>query len=209
MAAAVGGSISFVSRMVESGLYTDSVDIDGETALMKAADANKPECVDVLMSRTNDLRKTTPKGMTALMFAAATDATECIKKLIPAEAKMRDVRGSTALMYAASNGKLEAVRILLEHEGGLLANDGVTALFLAGIQGHLECVKLLYLCEYPVLVRNNFNIVGDLSAHLSGLIEISSREDHNYNEYDGEDYEIDSRILNLSSCIEYLLTQRE
>lgn len=31
--------------------------------------------------------------MTALMFAAATDATECIKKLIPAEAGMRDARG--------------------------------------------------------------------------------------------------------------------
>ncbi|EFO61201.1 Protein 21.1 [Giardia lamblia P15] len=209
MAAATGGSVLFVSKMVDTGLFTDSVDLNGETALMKAADANKPECVEILMLKTNNLRKTTDKGMTALMFAAATDATECIKKLIPAEAGMRDARGSTALMYAASNGKLEAVRMLLEHEGGLLANDGVTALFLAGIQGHLECVKLLYLREYPVLVRNNFNLVGELSTHLSELVEMSSREDLDINEYDNENYEMERLIPNLSSCIEYLLTQRE
>lgn len=195
--------------MVEAGLFTDSIDVNWETALMKAADANRPECVEILMLKTNDLRKTTDKGMTALMFAAATDATECIKKLIPAEAGMRDARGSTALMYAASNGRLEAVRILLEHEGGLLANDGVTALFLAGIQGHLECVKLLYLREYPVLIRNNFNLVGELSAHLSELVEMSSREGPSVNEYDNENYEMERLIPNLSSCIEYLLTQRE
>lgn len=209
MAAAAGGSTLFVSRMVEAGLFTDSIDVNWETALMKAADANRPECVEILMLKTNDLRKTTDKGMTALMFAAATDATECIKKLIPAEAGMRDARGSTALMYAASNGRLEAVRILLEHEGGLLANDGVTALFLAGIQGHLECVKLLYLREYPVLIRNNFNLVGELSAHLSELVEMSSREGPSVNEYDNENYEMERLIPNLSSCIEYLLTQRE
>lgn len=57
MAAAAGGSTLFVSRMVEAGLFTDSIDVNWETALMKAADANRPECVEILMLKTNDLRK--------------------------------------------------------------------------------------------------------------------------------------------------------
>lgn len=226
MAAAVGGSVAFISKMVEAGLYIDSIDCNGETALMKAADANRPACVDILIAKTKDPGKKTPKGVTALMFAAMTGSTECIEKLIPVEVGMCDLRGSTALMYAASNGQLEAVRSLIVHEGGMVANDGTTALFLAGLHGHLECVKLLYPYEYSVVVKNSFNIIRHLSECLFEITRAPHRrqnnnnyEDNENNEnddmdssededgdewYDNEEYD-EGLALNITNCIEYLL----
>lgn len=227
MAAAAGGSVTFVSKMIESNLYINSVDHNGETALMKAADTDKPACIDILIAKTNDPGKKTPKGVTALMFAAMAGSTECIKKLLPLEAKMCDARGSTALMYAASNGQLEAVRVLVEHEGGMVASDGTLALFLAGLQGHLDCVKLLYPYEYSVVVRNNFHIIRHLSECLSAITRAPHRRQNSNdngnngdNEYETEDSDPDNSeeewydsgdydddlALNISNCIEYLLT---
>ena len=67
------------------------------------------------------------KDRTALMVAAYTRKTECVRILAEKEAGMRDADGMTALMYAAWKGYLDCVQILAPLEKGIKDANGRTA----------------------------------------------------------------------------------
>ncbi|KAE8302556.1 Kinase, NEK [Giardia duodenalis] len=145
-------------------------DRNGKTALMIAAEKGHPECIKLLVRNVrerNSLSWTSlmyaaciedadavrsslqeagvkdSDGCTALVWAARTGHTECVKLLLEKEGGMQTSYGSTALMSAAEEGHAGAVEVLLEKEGRMKDSDGQTALMYAAQNGHSKCVRLL------------------------------------------------------------------
>ena len=127
-----------------------SVDEDGVTTLMKAANRNDVDAVKrYIPYQVKMVAKLVKAGVedisggTALMVAAVLGHTRVVKLLMRCESGMRDSEEWTALMWAAHFGRTEVVRLLLDAEGGMQKGRGFTALVLAARYNHLDCVKLL------------------------------------------------------------------
>ncbi|KAE8301983.1 Ankyrin repeat protein 1 [Giardia duodenalis] len=127
-----------------------SVDENGVTTLMKAANRNDVKAVKRyipyqarMVAKLVKAGRKDISGGTALMVAAVLGHTRVVKLLMRCESGMRSSNGWTALMWAAHFGRTEVVRLLLDAEGGMQKGRGFTALVLAAGHDHLECVKLL------------------------------------------------------------------
>lgn len=110
----------------------------GNTALLKAVEGNRPDCIPLLLG---ELGIQVWDGQTALMRACELGRTDCINLLL-AESYATTASGTTALMKASMANKPEAVRLLL-HEAGLQDTDGRTALIIAAQRNYREIVEIL------------------------------------------------------------------
>lgn len=110
-----------------------------ETALMHASEANKINCVRLLLKEAG---RRDHNGQTALMKAARKGNTKIIDLLITLEGKIQDQNGQTSLMHAASKGHINAIKHLTT-EIGVCDNNGWTALMYAALNGHDKAVNYL------------------------------------------------------------------
>ena len=86
----------------------DLADVDGDTALMLAADFEDVEVARVLVEAGADKDLANNTGLTALMQAARQGHVEVARLLLEAGAKkdLADSRGDTALLLSLSSSKL-------------------------------------------------------------------------------------------------------
>ena len=110
----------------------------GDTALLRAVEGNRPECIPLLLG---ELGMQVWDGQTALMRASELGHTECIPLLL-AESYATTAAGTTALMKASAANKPDAVRLLL-HEAGLQDAEGRSALMIAAQRNYRAVVDLL------------------------------------------------------------------
>ena len=120
----------------------------GETALMRACDNGKVECVKLLLEHGADINAKDEDDCTALMIVCGAGQVECVKALLKhkgIDVNARDKDDYTALMCACNNGEVECAKFLLEHGADInaISKKGFTALRVACIKGEVECVKLL------------------------------------------------------------------
>ncbi|EET02696.1 Protein 21.1 [Giardia duodenalis ATCC 50581] len=123
---------------------------------------------------------------TALMSAAQSGHTECVKLLIEKESGMQDKDGRTALMLAAINGHIECVKLLLEKEKGTKTTYewcgcllGSTSLILAAQNGRDEAVKLLMAHEDGASGWTNLiyaAYLGDVDAIMDNFHQINCKD---------------------------------
>lgn len=119
------------------------VDEDGNTLLIHAALHGYSYLVYRLISENTETGMTNKAGYTALMVAAMSGTTECVKLLAPVEGGITTTNGVTALHLAAREGQLESVRILLPYEASISTHNGTTALHMACKRGHTSIAELL------------------------------------------------------------------
>ena len=103
-----------------------------------------------LLSRGAAVDAADRRGLTPLMWAAASGNTEVVRQLLDSGAVVdrRASDGSTALMLASANGFTEIVRALvLEGANVTAAKSGVTARQLALERGHVDAAMLLEQAE--------------------------------------------------------------
>ncbi|HIA08231.1 MAG TPA: ankyrin repeat domain-containing protein, partial [Chromatiaceae bacterium] len=149
MAMAGGGEAGVASlvKLLDLGTSVDSVNKQGISLLMFAAEGGSLDAVSLLISRQADLNLIAPSGVTALMYAAAGGFSDIVNVLVAAGANIHpaDPSGMTALAYAARDGRVEAVNALLGHgaDVNVLFSKFETALGEAAKQGNLELAKLL------------------------------------------------------------------
>ncbi|TNJ27400.1 Ankyrin repeat protein 2 [Giardia muris] len=82
-------------------------------------------------------------GQTALMCAASHDHVDCVRLLLPHEARLQNSRGETALQCAVLRGALQAIKLLAPHESGIQTNRGWTALMFAVLKADISSTYLL------------------------------------------------------------------
>ncbi|HYM07289.1 MAG TPA: ankyrin repeat domain-containing protein [Terriglobales bacterium] len=116
-----------------------------EMRLLDAVRGNDTRAVTALLKSGADPNTRDDIGATALMYAAAFAAPDCLRVLIDAGADVNasSKGGATALMWAT--GDTTKVRLLLDHgaEANARLKDGSTALVTAARRGNTEVMRLL------------------------------------------------------------------
>jgi ankyrin repeat protein len=109
-------SIDYISIniLLSDGVDVDTVDQQGNTPLMVAANVGNPRIMDIVLSHNPQINKKNNDGTTALMIAAKTGQLHAVKDLTAhdADLSLRDNNRNTALTLASKYGHTEIVHFL-------------------------------------------------------------------------------------------------
>ncbi|RMG95704.1 MAG: hypothetical protein D6705_12990 [Deltaproteobacteria bacterium] len=148
VAAAAGGLVDEVRRLIEAGTRPDASGCTGRTALAEAAAAGHGDVVDALLVHDADPNRVTGEGFAPLHLAAMGGHASVAARLIEAGARLDEPcepEGRTALAWAAAEGHLAVVDLLLGRGADPNAADreGHTPLHLAAEAGAASVVRRL------------------------------------------------------------------
>ena len=145
MLAAQYNYVNCVDLLLNEGADVNSVDNEGNTALLKAAD--KYESLELLIQVSADVNVTNDKGSSPLMVALWEGTDKCAQLLIEAGAEVNhcNTEGITVLMQAAQYGYVNCLNCLIKAKADVneASEDGITALLIATKNGRVRCMEAL------------------------------------------------------------------
>ncbi len=137
--AAVSGDVDAVRRLIDLGMPINSADVQGCTALLRAAGGGHRAVVELLLSRGADPKLAARTGATALSAAVSMRQVEIVDRLLAAGATLEQrLPGDvTVLMLAAALGLPDVCTRLLAAGANINATDaqGLTPLHCAALFG--------------------------------------------------------------------------
>ncbi len=135
------GDAESVRLFVDAGIDVGAQDIDGYTALIRAAEEGHVEVVQALIAAGANVDAQGVDGVSALMQAAYYDRLEVVRILLDAKADVRpvDEKDWTAFMKAVYRGNQRIVELMLPHS----ADEGGKALVLAAVMGNAKVLQTL------------------------------------------------------------------
>ena len=145
-----------VTRLLQRGMDPNTVNEQGEPALLTAAREGSPAVVKALIQARAKVNIKNGFGDTPIMIAALKGNLPVVKLLREAGAEINHP-GWTPLQYAAANGH-DAVIEYLTASGAdlaLVAPNGVTPVMLAVLANKAETVKLLIGYGFDIGARND------------------------------------------------------
>jgi ankyrin repeat protein len=144
-----------VKQMLAKGVDPDSVDKNGEPAIVLAA-RNNPKTLDVLLATKVNVNARNGFGDSAIMVAALGGRLDFVKKLRARGAEVNQT-GWTALIYAATGGHDAVVTYLIGEGANINAKspNGTTALMMAVRENKASTVDLLIARGADVNLRND------------------------------------------------------
>jgi ankyrin repeat protein len=133
-----------VAALLARGMDPNTVDLNGDPALLVAARLGYEATLDVLLRAGAKVNARNRFGDSAIMVAAIGGQLGVVKKLVARGAAINP-DGWTPLIYAASAGRDEVARYLLEAGAKIDAEgpNGITALMMSVRGGHANTVSLL------------------------------------------------------------------
>ncbi len=149
----------------------NSINNDGHTALILAAESGHYEAVQLLLAHNADVNEADKFGYTALIVASTHGHKDIVKLLIArgADVNASSKVGNTALIRAAKNGNTEIVKLLI-HYGAFIDTvdmDGNTALIWAARNNHKEVVEFLVAHNANVNATNNYGNTAFIWASMN------------------------------------------
>lgn len=162
--AAEAGNLPLIQKLLRNKHLdiNHAIPYTGKTALMLAAENNKPEILRLLArQRGIKLEKCDYDQRTALMLAAKKGFIPGMKILLAAGARKHSVDrvGMNALLIAVNNNQIETVLYLLDQNLPIESTDyvGRTPLLLAAERGHTDIIRKLLNIQRPAnLEAQNF-----------------------------------------------------
>ena len=144
-----------VKSLIARGIDPDTVDRNGNPALVIAAREGYVATVDVLLAGRANVNVRSATGDTAMMVAALGGHLELVKKL-RASGGAVNLAGWTPLIYAATGGRDEIVRYLLAEGADInaVSPNGTTALMMAVRENRLTTAELLLARGADPNIRN-------------------------------------------------------
>ena len=145
-----------VSKMLERGMDPNTVNENGEPALLTAARDGTPAMVQTLLKARASVNVRNGVGDTPIMLAALAGNLPVVKLLREAGAEINRP-GWTPLHYAAISGHDAVIEYLLSTGAdlALTAPNGATPLMLAVLENKGATVKLLLGYGFDVNARND------------------------------------------------------
>lgn len=143
--AAKDGNVSAIESLLDKGVDVNTIDRDGNTALIWATRHGQRACVQKLIEKGSNVNAKANDGNTAFTFASIKSYGEIIdilKKSGADSIKYQDPK----ILDAAFNGDVDTLKVLLEK--GVSPNtithaSGETTLMYAAGRNHFECANLL------------------------------------------------------------------
>jgi uncharacterized protein len=151
-AAAEGGDLATLRRLLDAGVAVDGRDARGRTALLAATHADRVDAARLLIARGADVNAKDHIQDSPFLYAGARGRLQILRLTLAAGADLKSTNryGGTALIPAAHYGHVEVVRELLQTRIDVdhVNRLGWTALLEAIILGdggpaHTEIVRLL------------------------------------------------------------------
>lgn len=192
--AAKEGDLAQIKNLIENNEQIEARDDAGNTALIIATSADKPEIVSYLLEKGANTEAKDTDGQTALLIAASHNQSDIVGRLLDAganvEAKSGWLTKWTSLNIAAEKGYDEIVQKLLEKNANKEnKTDGKNALSWAVLRNHARIAKILLdrhaniedqsLDSPPPLIRaiksNNYEMVELLLRYRPYLGEYLGR----------------------------------
>ena len=108
---------SYFATHPEAGANSRAMDHLLETPLHAAAEAGRPDCVQVLLEHGANVNQAQEGGLTALHMAARHGHLDVLQLLLDAGAHMevKDHAGANLLHTAAENGQVENAKQMMGH----------------------------------------------------------------------------------------------
>ncbi|MEM8953782.1 MAG: ankyrin repeat domain-containing protein [Verrucomicrobiota bacterium] len=165
-ASAGQGDLEGVKDFVEAGMDVDVPDESGSTALIRAAENNRPMVVAFLLEKGANPGIIGPNRRTALIGASQTGADEVVRRLLKAGADpyQQDVDDWSALTLGAYKGHVEAVKVLAPKSNDLLDD----ALLVSAFEGSPEVMDVLLNHGAYVNARSPNNQTALMIAAMNG-----------------------------------------
>jgi ankyrin repeat protein len=142
--AAKEGNVSAIELLLDKGVDVNTIDRDGNTALILAARYNQRACIQKLLEKGSNVDTKNTIGWTALMIASQngykTVAELLIKNDADVNAKAND--GNTAFTFASYKDYNEIVDIL-KKSGAVLVKYQDMKILTASLKGDISAVKAL------------------------------------------------------------------
>ena len=162
--------------MLQRGIDPNTVDANGEPALVIAAREGNAATIDVLLAARANVNLRNRFGDTALMIAALKGRLDIVKRIRVRGAEL-DGSGWTALIYAATGGHDAVVAYLLAEGAKIDAEspNGTTALMMAVREGHFTTAELLVARGADVNHRNQDGVSALDWAKRSGDGQLVAR----------------------------------
>ncbi len=144
-----------VAALLARGMDPNTVDLNGDPALVVAARQGYEATLDTLLRGGAKVNARSRVGDSAVMIAAIGGQLAIVKKQVARGADVNPT-GWTPLIYAATGGRDEVVRYLIEVGAKVDAEgpNGTTALMMAVRGGHADTVSLLLAKGASVNHRN-------------------------------------------------------
>ena len=138
--AARSGDEAALKALLDDGAAIEEKNPAGETALVAACLASRPEAVALLIKRGADVMARNNRGMTALHGASYSGCAECARQLLVAGASPGDAENRfkvTPFIVAAEENHPDILAMLLAAgaDPETTERHGFTALTRAGFQG--------------------------------------------------------------------------
>jgi len=157
--AAEAGDVKLLSRRLgQSKKLLDEKDLNGCTALARAAEAGQGDAVRFLLDQGADLVKCDPSWENALHRASRKGHSAVCKQLLDkgAEAGAANREERTALHHAASNGHAETIQVLVQYgaKPNVADQAGRTPLHLAVAGDKAHAVHALLEVGADVAVKD-------------------------------------------------------
>ncbi|MFI0845578.1 ankyrin repeat domain-containing protein [Mesorhizobium sp. IMUNJ 23232] len=142
------GDVAALEALLDSGAAIDEKSPAGETALVAACLANRPEAVALLIKRGADVVARNSRGMTALHGASYAGCTDCVRQLLVAGASPNDAENRfkvTPFIVAAEENHPDILAMLLAAGADPEATErhGYTAMTRAGFKARKETLAFL------------------------------------------------------------------
>ena len=177
-AAAMVGDADAVRRLLDLGLAVDAVDVQGCSALLRAAGSGHHVVVDLLLARGADVSLTADSGATPLSAAASMRHLDILDRLLAAGADIgqRLPGGLTVLMIACALGLPDLAARLLAVGADARAMDeqGRTGLHCAAMFGFgaRDRARLVALLDTLLLAvdESSVDVNGDSPTPLLLLL---------------------------------------
>src|SRR5690606_17116641 len=163
-AAAIVGDTDAVRRLLDLGMAVDTVDVQGCSALLRAAGGGHRETVELLLERGADPQQAAHTGATPLSAAVSMRQGEIVERLLAAGATLEQrLPGDvTVLMLAAALGLPDLCARLLTAGANVQAADaqGLTPLHCAALYGFTcrDRARLLALFDTLLLAGADTDI---------------------------------------------------
>jgi ankyrin repeat protein len=163
------GTVGGVKSLLDRGASVHAAHAKtGQTALMWAVAARRPEIVELLIGRGADVRASSKVGFTPLLFAARSGDGDSTRMLLDAGADVNEAtpEEGTALVVASASGHEAVAVYLLDRGADPNAADrfGITALHNAVQRGLTALIGVRFDDSYRLQPPNMPNLVKALLA---------------------------------------------
>ena len=147
-----------VQTFISVGAGLNSVNNDGNSALLLAIRKGEAQIAQILIEGGTDLEVVDHNNDSALLLSIKKKRMDIVWTLIAAESDIDavDQRGDTALLLAAKSGQFDLVQSLIAAGADVNQNDrdGNTPLLLAAKKGYLDIIQELFRADAAIDAKN-------------------------------------------------------